>query len=60
MNIASIMNVLNGGGGNDYSASCSTLYVDGDTLSEEKEQIFEKIKKIIYLRSRRKKPKKGK
>ena len=54
------MGILNGGGGNSASASCSTLYVDGDTLSEEKEQIFEKIKKIIYLRSRRKKSKKGK
>lgn len=60
VDIDAIMGILNGGGGNDYSASCSTLYVDGDTLLEEKEQIFEKIKKIIYLRSRRKKPKKGK
>ena len=38
----------------------------GDNLTwckiceRRKEQIFEKIKKIIYLRSRRKKPKKGK
>ena len=60
VDIDAIMGILNGGGGNDYSASCNTLYVDAETLSEEKEQIFEKIKKIIYLRSRRKKPKKGK
>lgn len=51
MNIASIMNVLNGGGGNDYSASCDTLYVDAETLSEEKEKLLGMVKKILYLRS---------
>lgn len=59
MNIASIMSVLNGGGGNDYSASCDTLYVDSETLSEEKEELLGMVKKILYLRSNEQKKNKG-
>ena len=47
VDIDAIMGILNGGGGNDYSASCNTLYVDAETLSEEKEQILKDIQRII-------------
>lgn len=56
MNLAAMMSILNGGGGNDYNASCSPLYPKCDDLDAEKEEILRRIKNILYLRSRRKKP----
>ena len=56
MNLAAMMSILNGGGGNDYNASCSPLYPKCDDLDAEKEEILRRIINILYLRSRRKKP----
>lgn len=47
VNIPLFMHELNGGGGNMYSASCPSIYVDGD---DEKEILLGKINDIIYHR----------
>lgn len=60
VDIDAIMGELNDGGGNDYSASCNTLYVDAETLSEEKEELLGMVKKILYLRSNEQKKNRGK
>lgn len=48
VNIARIMNILNGGGGSMYNAACDPIFIDGDGL-EENEILKKKIKDIIYL-----------
>ena len=53
VDIAYLMHELNNGGGNDVSASCPAIYVDADSKEEEKNILFDKIKKIIYYKSKK-------
>ena len=48
LNIPYIMNILNGGGGSKFNASCSPIYVDGEG-KEQNENLENQIKDIIYL-----------
>ncbi len=53
VDIAYIMHELNNGGGNNTNASCPAIYVDADSKEEEKDILFEKIKKIIYYKNKK-------
>lgn len=48
VDIGKLMCILNNGGGNRSSAAARPIFIDGDSIEEEHEKLFKKIKEVIY------------
>lgn len=48
IDIANLMFELNNGGGNKCSAAARPIFIDADSKEEEKEELFRRIKEVIY------------